>query len=764
MQLNKNNNDNNNDLEAQIINFSNKLQFNQNNKLILSSLLSNSSTFSLIIYILSKQKKSSNDIYILTSFLKEKKNLISLLSKEGTNFENILKKISINLKNFFNNKNTFIFKVGEKGNLFYIILKGKVSVLVPKQIKITMTYYNYINHLILLYNYDEKYLLEQTIKLNQKIFDINKNLLHNIKTQKNVNLKNFENLEEYLNIINHNYKDINKSFDNEEEIDLMGYFKIITLSEGSTFGEIALINENNKRTASIFCETNCNLGILSSNEYKNCIKSIQIKIKKDNINFVLSNKLFNQISFEKFYGVYWNYFIKGKIKKNEYLFKENDKRNFLYIIDDGEIKICKKMNKSDIEKTIYKILNYKDNELKNFPIKINHDNDDFNSNEKENIIFISDNNHIINSDNNIIKSNENIFLDESNSEIDYSNNNKESKDKKKIEIIINIVKHGDLLGLLTINNEHLFNAVCISNECSYFALDINLFNNIMKKHYNIQINFIELKKNKKKFILERLYKIMEIYKKTVNGEFRDKNFYINKEIKNIIGNCYKKKINNFLNNKKFILEKKKIFSLHNKNNKKYSVFKNDSDIKNKITAYNLYNKKINSRNSNINIYKIKNDINSYNNSNSNNYYFSNSNIHTQNNSSNNIKKLNKKIKSLINLKHINNNFNLKNIITSYSNNNTFINTTTNNTSSNNIKNLYKKNKNIDNKIINNIFISNAHKNKKINHKFIDFLLLDKLKTEENKRPVSEQFYRNNNLPLNYLPKAKPLRIKLKSFF
>ena len=761
MQLNNNIND----FEEEIIKFYNKLKLNQNNKLILSSLLSNSLTFSLIIYILSKQKKSSNDLYILTSFLKEKKNLISLLSKERTKFENILNKISINLKNFFENQNNFIFKVGEKGNLFYIILKGKVSVLVPKQLKIKMTYYNYINHLIILHNYDEKYLLEQTIKLNQKIYNINKNILHNIKTKKDVNLMNYENIEEYLNIINHNYSDINKSYDNEEEINLMGYFKIITLSEGSTFGEIALINENNKRTASIFCETNCNFGILSSNDYKNCIKSIQIKIKKDNINFVLSNKLFNQISFEKFYEVYWNYFIKGKIKKDEFLFKENDKRNFIYIIDYGEIKICKKMNKKDIEKTIYKIFNYKDNEHKNLSIKINNDNDDYNSNENENIIFISDNNNNSNN-NNKIKSNDNIFLDDSKSECDYSNNNTESKDKKKIEIIINIIKKGDLLGLYTINNEHLFNAVCISNECSYFALDINLFKNIMKKHYNIQINFIELKKKRKKLILQRLYKIMETYKKTVYGEFRDKSFYINKEIKNIIGNCYKKKINNFLNNKKFILEKKKVFSLHNKNNnkKKYSILNNESDLKNKITAYNLYDKKINSRNSDIDIYKIKNDINSYNNSNSNNYY-SNSNVHTQNNSSKNIKKLNNKIKSLINLKQINNNnLNIKNIITSYSNNNTYNNTTINNTSSNNIKTLYKKNKNISSKIINNIFISKVHKNKKINNKFIDFLVLDKIKNEKNIRPASEHFFRYNNLPLNYLSKAKPLRIKLKSFF
>ena len=95
-------------------------------------------------------------------------------------------------------------------------------------------------------------------------------------------------------------------------IKLVGYFKVTELNEGSSFGEYALINDDQQRTASIF-------GILSSNSYKISLKVIQENNKKKVIDFVFISKLFNQIYIFVFSQNYWYYFIHKKFFMGDYL-------------------------------------------------------------------------------------------------------------------------------------------------------------------------------------------------------------------------------------------------------------------------------------------------------------------------------------------------------------------------------------------------------------------------------------------------------------
>ena len=59
------------------------------------------------------------------------------------------------------------------------------------------------------------------------------------------------------------------------EVKIMGYFKVTDLTQGNSFGEIALIEQKHKRTASIYVTEDSFFGRLSANDYKKTMKKIQ---------------------------------------------------------------------------------------------------------------------------------------------------------------------------------------------------------------------------------------------------------------------------------------------------------------------------------------------------------------------------------------------------------------------------------------------------------------------------------------------------------
>jgi len=62
--------------------------------------------------------------------------------------------------------------LGDIGDKFYIILKGKVSILLDRQIKINLTEEEYYMHLLKLRKYNEINFVNKTIDANKKIFII----------------------------------------------------------------------------------------------------------------------------------------------------------------------------------------------------------------------------------------------------------------------------------------------------------------------------------------------------------------------------------------------------------------------------------------------------------------------------------------------------------------------------------------------------------------------------------------------------------------
>ena len=127
--------------------------------------------FETIQYILTKRKRSPQELLILRSFLSPMK--FVHLSKTNIGKEKLLMSLSKYLRLEQRPPDNIIFHLGDKGSKFYIILKGEISVLILKEVKVEMSYFRYFLHLLLLKFLKEDELLKKIISIN-----INKDYLN----------------------------------------------------------------------------------------------------------------------------------------------------------------------------------------------------------------------------------------------------------------------------------------------------------------------------------------------------------------------------------------------------------------------------------------------------------------------------------------------------------------------------------------------------------------------------------------------------------
>ncbi len=681
----------------------------------LNNLFQNQDTLSIIMYLLSKNTRTERDIFILNRCLQSQKYFIDLLKIEGENFndEELLTKINYSLKCNIIEENTFLFKVGNKGNKFYIILKGNVSVLVPKMITLKMKEEQYIHYLQLLYSCNEQYLLDKTIKYNLNIFKIDEELykkkVSNLINE-NSNKLNIP-IDEYIKYIN-GEKDIDESSQYYQEVKIEGYVKVIDLKEGQTFGEIALINEDSKRTASIFVNTNSIFGILKTKDYKFTIKTIHLKIKRNDIHFILNSKLFDNISVPFFTHNYWNFFIKVFLQKGNFLFNEGNESEKIFFVYKGEIELKTKLN---FKKINYLISYFSRKKLQKRDMK------------------------------------------------------KKGEDEN---VVLSIAKKGDLLGLsdCILNGSYFCSATVISEHAEIFSIDKLLLINIWKTYKSVKENLKKLIEQKEKIILDRLLNIKNTYLTNMIGGFKDKNENCISLGKNNINihQLFKRNFNNLQNNLsnfkmnnvtvKTNLIKQTFFKKKIKSKIEKKTFKLNSteDIK-KLRINNSNNMSPNIKNYNLN-FSQKNSTNSSFTYNNNNYI--NTNIYYRNKTPS------------ISLNELNKNNNIS--IGNYSSDGKILRKKIHSANPRNIKKKYIKslsNREIDelSSSKNSDFVSqmNFSKNKSGSfYNYVDCLIMEKSKSKEKNNINSYKMKPKNMfkkrirtyIPINYLPHPKPLKL------
>ena len=327
-------------------------------------------------------------------------------------------------------KNKLVIKMNEIGEDCYFLLSGKVSILKPVEYKgIKITYKQYFIYLKSLLDLNEIDLLSQILIINKKFLDVINideiiRLIRvyfasslKLELSRKINGITLPEVEAFFKEFNYKFEDfkINKEkmmkeimankeigsnvdimlrnyiYDNihmstedlflldlhnvfniekEKKAPLVSLFRyeiFLYLYPGSFFGDAALEAKIKKRNASIRTEEDCIICSLSNEYYISLIAEENKKLRIIDLQFLLNNFFFHEISPNIFNRYYFPMFKLSERKKKDVIFKSNEKLSSVFLLKDGIIKTEIKTNVKDLInliKKIIKALYLKSNNLK----------------------------------------------------------------------------------------------------------------------------------------------------------------------------------------------------------------------------------------------------------------------------------------------------------------------------------------------------------------------------------------------------------------
>ena len=479
-----------------------------------------------------RSNRGTNDIDNCKALIRTMNNFYSYISlNHNEEYENnLLSEISWVIFHKKYKKNTLIKKPGEKNELFYLLMTGKVQKvsLVFKREKITLE--EYLIYLLKMKLIKENEILKKCKQLNKSIMNINYNNieyfcennpkynyldllqkaiddviklgfdLSNLNNQYEENME-IPSIKSYL-MIGKIQKDLKRHISKGPTIYLYipRYELSSVLSKGDYFG--FLNRDIVTEYSSYICIEDCDIGYINRNKIGESSIFEQIDLIFSEYFSQNKNKycLFKEIDIDIFKNQYSPFLNYMNFKKGDKIFLQGSLNEGVYLIKDGEIKIKSCIKSKDLDRLILKLIW----SLKGF-------------NE---YVPPSEFNNIINENNNKKKC--------LNDTISY-------EDDEKI-IDFEILKEGDIFGLNELynydNSIYNFSAECITKEVNLFFINKKNFNIILSKEknlYNLVIDKVELnikfligtiKNFKKKLTIEANLKsensMIGIYNKAVN--------------------------------------------------------------------------------------------------------------------------------------------------------------------------------------------------------------------------------------------------------
>ena len=305
-----------------------------------------------------------------------------------------------------------IFRIGDDGDIFYYVLKGKANILKIREIpNILMSTIEYINYCIFLIKSGEKFLFQEVIRINynflkvssdEEIFilfriwfksslisQINQHLVDNNKSLEeyfdsheqdmkdyNLDIRELEILEidknnrvplSYIKWKNYIIKkcelttnelvffeQFSKFLFNEQKkkISCLVYESLLYLGPSKYFGDSALDSETNKRNATIRAEEDIYLACLRSVDYLNIIAPKRRFEKTKIIAFLFNTFFFQQINPHIFERNYFHLFYHKEYPKNTVLFDYGVIPKNLYLVKEGHISLDLKISVLEIHNLI----------------------------------------------------------------------------------------------------------------------------------------------------------------------------------------------------------------------------------------------------------------------------------------------------------------------------------------------------------------------------------------------------------------------------
>ena len=262
-----------------------------------------------IMSLIEKTEKSrtKNEIRILSDYLSEKYDYFKKI-KESSEHQKLEKIVSVLHYEIFH-KGDSIISYGEEGDKFYILLEGKINLFKPIYTQKKLTLQEYIIYLNTVKNDDKT-----GLKFD-RIVEKNKNLNIDIDFYMQIPIADIL------------YYGQMKFF--VEEYEKLGEFQ-----KGFAFGEIALIKKT-KRNATIVAIDDCKLVSINKSDYNKIMKELELKRLEKEL------KLFKkQYSFFSYWNLnhlikLFNAFSKETLYNTDYLYKQNEESDYIYIIKNG---------------------------------------------------------------------------------------------------------------------------------------------------------------------------------------------------------------------------------------------------------------------------------------------------------------------------------------------------------------------------------------------------------------------------------------------
>ena len=124
--------------------------------------------FDMICFILKKNNKKIIENEILKIYFLRIEKLVILFKPLNLSLNYMMSKLVGHIKYEKISKDNILFKEGDRGDKFYIILKGEVGILIQKEKAINCTFIEFIKSLIILYLYQEKSLIVKLILNNRE--------------------------------------------------------------------------------------------------------------------------------------------------------------------------------------------------------------------------------------------------------------------------------------------------------------------------------------------------------------------------------------------------------------------------------------------------------------------------------------------------------------------------------------------------------------------------------------------------------------------
>ena len=446
-------------------------------------------TLDTIIEILSKPKnlKKQIDYKVLSYFFTENFEYFTKLKNNNETEKIILLSTVMNLEKF--KEGETIIKYDTEINKFYFLLSGKVKIYKPHFIIKEMMIKDFVLYLNKIKNeLNDEITLGRIERKNSQIYNIN--IIKDNKYE-------YDKLPDCYFI---------KKFFIEEN------FFVDEKKSGSHFGEISLIN-NEKTNTYIIASSECYLVSFNKKDYQQIIKELEEKNLNDLSEKIQNNLIiFKNIDKEiilKFLSINTKIYLEN----GDYLYKQNDIGNYIYLIMNGVFECSIQLNFSNFDK-LRKYLNKSSKIFFNWLYKkekeeicINDINKFYEEKIKENglmkykIIYDENENKFDSKDK---------ILDIKLTELKMNN------PQKIINIKFRTINFNDILGLEEAFEckYRFFSVKCISNEGEVNRIDIGNFVDFCRRK---NINFIDIKN----LISERKCLLINQVSKYINVEHRN---------------------------------------------------------------------------------------------------------------------------------------------------------------------------------------------------------------------------------------------------